>query len=112
MTRQKTLNLSEYFKSFELVERAQDHFKKMLNITLEAGLSQRKLVELGRIISRVASANMVLHLGESGFKNELIESCIDILKQEVKSLVCSFQEHSQVSPFIDYKEGSEWLQCS
>ncbi len=112
MTRQKTLNLSEYFKSFELVERAQDHFKKMLNITLEAGLSQRKLVDLGRIISRVASANMVLHLGESGFKNELIESCIDILKQEVKSLVYSFQEHSEVSPFIDYKEGSQWLQFS
>ena len=109
MSRKKIMNLYQFFQEFELTQNSYDRFKNEVNITLETGISQRKLVDLGRIISRVISANMVISMSNKGFRKDLVEKCIDSLRQDVKSLVCTYGVHSDVDPTIDYNQESKWV---
>jgi hypothetical protein len=75
-------------------------------------LPQRKIVDLGKIISRVVSANLVFDLGGKGFRPDLISSSLETLKHDISMLVSSFAFETKVAPIEDYKEGSSWLAFS
>jgi len=109
MGRKKTPNLAEFFKDYNLTQHAIGHFKSLLNFEVESGISQRKNVDLGKIISRVISANHVVNLGAKGFRPDLIRDSIDGIKHEIATLLCSFNKHSGVDPIVDYKDNSFWL---
>ncbi|MEE9373756.1 MAG: acyl-CoA dehydrogenase family protein [Saprospiraceae bacterium] len=109
MTRMKVQNLYEYLSSNSLTEVAIDHFKNVLSFTIDNSLSQRKMVDLGRIISRVVSANMVFNLGISGFRKDLIGDCLEHLKHDVLGLVSTYKNHTSIKPIADYKANSGWL---
>ncbi len=112
MNRHKTMNLAAFLKDFKLTNNVADHFKSMLNFTVDLKMKQRKSVDLGKIISRVVSANLVEDLGIKGFRQDLIKNSIETMKQEISMLVSSYLFQTRVSPIEDYKDTSSWLSFS
>lgn len=109
MPRKKTTNVFDFLADYESTSLSADYFKSLLNFNITDKLSQRKMVDLGKIISKVVSANYVVKMGISGFRPDLIQDCIVTVKQEVAMLVSSFHFKTNVSPVEQYNEDSSWL---
>lgn len=109
MGRKKITNLSEYFKSSSLTQHAADYFKSILNFKVDMNLQQRKLVDLGKIISRMISANHVVNIESKGFRSDLVKDSLENIKHEITMLVSSYKFQTNVSPIEEYKESSFWL---
>jgi len=107
MKSMKGTNLYDFFKGY--AERVSDHIHEMVNFDLDFKLPQRKLVELGQVISRIASMNLVLHLGDKGFRKDLIDNAMIVLKQEVSSLLNSFNSPNCTQVVVDYEDNSQWF---
>jgi hypothetical protein len=89
--------------------RAADRVKELVNFDLNNGFSQRKLVKLGQVISRIVSMDLVLYLEEKGFRKDLIENTITVLKQDISTLLNTFHFDNNSKVIIDYDENSNWL---
>jgi len=109
MGRQKSMNLFIFLKNYNLTKNAADFFKSFIDFKIELKMPQRKSVDLGKIISRVISANQVVDLGAKGFRMDLINDSIESIKQEVSMLVSSYKFQIKTSPLVDYKQNSNWL---
>lgn len=109
MTRQKTMNLSAFLMNFKLTKNVADHFKSILNFKIDLNNTQRKNVDLGKIISRIISANLVAELGIKGFRQDLIKNSIETIKHEISMLVSSYKFETKVSPIEEYHDTSNWL---
>ena len=73
-----------------------------------AGEGLRKLVDLGKMLSRVISMEMTIELGERGFRSDLIANCLSELKQDVESTLATYR--SELTSVVeDYVVGSSWL---
>lgn len=110
MKKQKQPHLFDFLKDFKLTSNAAPHFKDSLSFTIDNAAAQRKLVDLGKILGRIISIGYVLDLGEKGFRKDLIDNCISIVKQEISALVSSFKFDNSVKVVEDYSEESSWLQ--
>lgn len=110
MKRKKELNLFKFLEDFDLTTKSAAYFKKELNFTMDINSSQRKLVDLGKIIGRIVSAQFVLDMGESGFRKDLINNCIRVLHQDISNLMNSFNFDNEIKSVEGYSEGSSWLQ--
>lgn len=108
MNRLKETNLFRYLKSSELASRAAAWMRDSLDFSLKSGLSQRKKVDLGRILGRLISVQMVMNLADRGFRNDLVENCLGIMKRRIQSLLGSFADSQQIQLIEDYEEGSTW----
>jgi hypothetical protein len=108
MKRKKEMNIFNFLKEYNLTEKACSYFKKDIDFTLMAGLSQRKMIDLGKVFSRIIASNFVLGMGEKGFRNDLVTNCIDIIRVEVSTLISSFHAENLVIPVAEYKEKSWW----
>jgi len=109
MKKQKQLNLFDYLKEFKLTSEACQYFKKDLNFTINTSLSQRKLVDLGKILARIVCIGYVLQLQEKGFRKDLVDNCIITVQQELSALFNSFHFDNTVQVIEDYSEDSSWL---
>jgi alkylation response protein AidB-like acyl-CoA dehydrogenase len=109
MKKQKQLHLFDFLKELSLTSEACLHFKKELSFTLDQILSQRKLVDLGKVIARIICISYVLDLGKKGFRNDLLQNCIDTMKQELAVLISSFKFDNAVQVVEGYAEQSSWL---
>lgn len=109
MIRKKTLNLSDFLKDYELTKNVADRFKSILNFTVDTKMQQRKNVDLGKILSMLISADMVLQLSTQGFRKDLVEECLQTIKHDILMLVSSYKFQTIVSPIEDYKDKSAWL---
>jgi len=83
--------------------------KEMLDFDLDINLSQRKMVELGQILGRIVSFEMVINLGENGYRSDLIANGLVFLKQEITSLFQNFNFSNKVQVVEEYKESSNWM---
>ena len=81
----------------------------MVNFDLETPFAQRKLVEFGQVISRIVSMDLVLYLEEKGFRKDLIDNALVVLKQEISTLLNTFQFANNAVVIADYNENSFWL---
>ena len=104
----KESNLYQYLNSYNLTSKATDYLKDMLNFNLNFELPQRKMVELGQAISRIISMDMVIGLGEKGFRSDMIENSISTLKKEITALMGHFNFTDQANLVEDYQENSCW----
>lgn len=108
MRKKKDSNLFDYLKSLEVTIDACEYFKKDLNFNIASNLSQRKLVDLGRIIARIVNIGYVLELQNKGFRKDLIDNCITMVQQEVSGLFSSFHFDNSVKIIEDYEMDSSW----
>ncbi len=108
MKQAKETNLFRFLKDFSLTGKSVEHFKDLLNFNLDMQLPQRKLVELGKVLSRVVSMEMVIDLGLKGFNPGLISNSITMMKQELNNLMVSFSITNSTLVMADYKDDSHW----
>jgi alkylation response protein AidB-like acyl-CoA dehydrogenase len=109
MSRKKEMNLSAFLKNYELTNKVADRFRATLDFSIDLNWPQRKIVDLGKIISRVISANHVATLGANGFRTDLIRDSIESMQHEVAMLVGSLKFQTAVVPVEEYKDNSNWL---
>ncbi len=104
----KETNLYTFLKSHNLTKRAAKPLKTALNFSIDPQMSQRKYVELGKALSRIASLDLVLQLGELGFRKDLIVNADSILQQEISQLMAQFNFNQTALVVEDYNENSDW----
>ena len=100
----KENNLFSYLNGFDLTHRASGLLKNMIDFELNTSLSQRKLVELGYVISRIVAMDLVLKLGERGFSRELIDGSLENLQQEIATLLTNYSAKNSTE-LIDPDQG-------
>ncbi|MET4142339.1 acyl-CoA dehydrogenase [Pedobacter sp. UYP1] len=109
MKKQKESNLFDFLATLKQTAEACHYFKQELSFTLNSALSQRKLFDLGKVIGRIVSLGYVLDLELKGFRKDLIDNCIMNVKQEVRTLICSFTFDNSSQVIEDYKAESSWF---
>lgn len=109
MTRAKNNNLISFLKGYAPTLNSADLFKSQLDFTIDKNLPQRKLVDLGKVISRVVSSGYLMNIEEKGFRKDLINEAIQHIKLEVNTLVSSFSYNIKSNPIEDYHDDSSWL---
>ncbi|MEE4253412.1 MAG: acyl-CoA dehydrogenase [Desulfuromusa sp.] len=111
MQRSKQQNLYQFLSQHDLTKHAADRLKKIFDFNLEQQLSQRKLTELGSIISRVVAMNMVLKLAITGFNKSLIEDCLKNIYQEISLLMGGFTTKNSTNFTENYAKEGSWFDC-
>lgn len=106
----KEKSLYRFLKGF--ATRAADRIKEVVSFDPDIGSPQRKLVEFGQIISRIVSMDLVLYLEEKGFRKDLIENSLIVLKQDISALLNTFHFENSTRVVIEYEEDSYWLDFS
>ena len=108
MKQSKEPNLYQFLKNFNLTGKSAEYVKKLISFELDLQLPQRKLAELGKVVSRIISMEMVIDIGMKGFHPELIANSLMMLKQELASLVSSYTHINKTDVKVDYSENSNW----
>jgi alkylation response protein AidB-like acyl-CoA dehydrogenase len=108
MKQAKETNLYRFLKNFDLTGNSAEHLKEMVNFDLDLQLPQRKLVELGKVLGRIISMEMVIDIGNRGFHQDMIRNTIDMLKQELSSRINSWSFNTKAMVSVDYVEKSHW----
>jgi hypothetical protein len=108
MKQAKESNLFQFLKNYSLTGKSAEHSKEILNFNLDTQLPQRKLVELGKVLSRIVSMEMVIDLGLKGFNPELIANSITMMKQELNNLMSSYSFSNTTLVLADYRDDSHW----
>jgi alkylation response protein AidB-like acyl-CoA dehydrogenase len=109
MKKAKESNLFQFLKGFDLTSKSASSFKKLIDFELDTNMPQRKMVELGQVLGRIVSFEMVINLGEKGFRSDLIHNGLSMLNQEITSLMSSFKHENATFVVEDYQEDSSWL---
>lgn len=92
----KERNLFRYLNSFDLTHRASGLLRELIDFEIDLSLPQRKLAELGKIISRIVAVDLVLKLGERGFERAWIDNSLTCLQQELSGFLttCGFENQA------------------
>ena len=103
----KETKLYNYLKTYTpaIVERLRD----VTSFELDMQLAQRKLVELGQVVSRIYSMQLVSEMAEKGFHKDLIENALDILRQDIASLINNLRFENKTLVVENYGEKSYWF---
>ena len=109
MRQMKEKNLQTYLEDHELTSRAVEYFNDTLSFEVDQSLPQRKLVELGRVLGRVVTMELVIELGDRGFRSDLISNCLQVFQKNVEGLLTTYHRSEPTSVIEDYMEGSAWL---
>jgi len=108
MKNARETNFFQFLKGYSLTLRSADHLKELLNFDVFAQTSQRKLVDLGKVISRLVSMEYVLKMGDLGFHSDLITNAIAMLKQEITTMVSSYSFTNATLVVERYEEKGSW----
>ena len=109
MKQTKQFNVYQFFKSYTLTTNAVDYLKSLLDFEVNIHIPQRKLVELGSVISRVIAMEYVIELGNKGFRTDMITNALMMLKQEVTSMVSTYSFSNTTQVITDYEENASWF---
>ena len=108
MKRSKESNLYQFLKGYDLTQEAADYVKDLVNFKLNFQIHQRKLVGLGKAISRIISMDQVLNLAHKGYRIDLIEGGISMLQQDISELMAGFTFKDKSVLADGYQENSSW----
>ena len=110
MKRAKEKNLSNYLSEYEMTSRAAKRFSGALDFEVDYQMPQRKLVDLGRAIGRVVSMDLVIELGDRGFRGDLVSGSLKVLKQDAEAILTTYKQNGVAGVVEDYVEDSSWLE--
>lgn len=109
MRKMKERNLRSFLEGHELTARAIDYFSGALDFEVDQSLPQRKRVDLGRVLGRIVTMELVIELGDRGFRSDLISNCLQAFQEKVDRLLASYRRPQTPSVIDDYVDGSAWL---
>lgn len=103
----KEMKLYNYLKIYapSIVDRLRD----LTSFELDMQLAQRKLVEFGQVVSRIYAMELVSEMATKGFRNDLAENALDVLRQEVASLIHNFRFENKTLVVENYGDKSYWF---
>ncbi len=110
MKKTRETNLFRFLSDFDLTRKSSDKLRKLLDFELNLNMPQRKLVELGQVLGRLVSAEMVINLGEKGFRSDLTQNALELLDQEITALMGSFGFENRSQLVESYQTGSNWFE--
>ncbi len=109
MRKKKVNNLFDFFKGYSLSEKSAGYLRDSLDFEVDFKMPQRKMVELGRAVSRVVTMNMTIDLGAGGFNQEMISNGLKVLQQEIHTIIASFNYRPEPIVVEEYQSDSNWL---
>lgn len=83
-----------------LTSLAADRLRGRLDFSLASAMPQRKLVELGQVVSRIVALNLVVRLGERGFDPKRLETSLATLEQDIFVQLAAYR-HAHQTPRIE-----------
>jgi alkylation response protein AidB-like acyl-CoA dehydrogenase len=102
-------NLFGFLRQYRHTEHATRDLEDMLQFNLVTPMTQRKLVELGKVMSRVVSLEMVSTLSDMGFRQDLIDNTTIEIRHEIAGLLGSFRNTDNPQIVDDYAGRSSWF---
>jgi alkylation response protein AidB-like acyl-CoA dehydrogenase len=105
-------SLAAFLPRHELTSRAAGRFAKLIDFRVEGGLPQRRLVDLGRILARVAAADILMGLGEAGYDARLVENAIAAVAAEAAALASGYAGGGPLGVVEDYGSLPSWQDCA
>ena len=108
MKNAKETGLYLYLQGHRLTVNAANYLKELLSFEIDVQMPQRKLVELGRVMSRIVSMDLVLKMGDAGFRSDLIDNAVSMLRQEITTLTSHFSYQQSTLVVADYQVDSLW----
>ncbi len=109
MKEKKETNFYSFLSRFELTSQSVVHFSQYLRFDVASNFSQRKRVDLGKIIARLICMDYVLELQGRGFHKQLIDNSLFKIQMDVAHLTLNFKQESQASSIVEYRESSNWV---
>lgn len=103
----KNKNLYHFLKTY--TSRVASSIHEMVNFEIQLPVSQRKLVDLGKAISRIVAMDHVIYLQEKGFRKDMIENALIVLKHEVSFLINTYKFANTANIVAEYEENSSWF---
>ena len=91
MRRLKQVDLGAFLRTEPLTARAASTFGDALSFDVDWQMPQRKLVDLGRAISRIVTMEMTIEMGERGFSADLVHNMLEETRAEVRSLLETYR---------------------
>jgi alkylation response protein AidB-like acyl-CoA dehydrogenase len=108
MKKTKESNLYKFLKDFKLTSKSSAPLKTLLDFRLDTDMPQRKLVELGKVLGRLVSSEMVIRIGEKGFRKDLVENGLAMLNHEITGLMGKFMHNNKTRLIEEYLIDSSW----
>ncbi|MDH6251566.1 alkylation response protein AidB-like acyl-CoA dehydrogenase [Chryseobacterium sp. H1D6B] len=108
MRKKKTENFGTYLAQDDKTREAVKLYNKELDFTINNPLSQRKMIDLGKIIARIITINDLLELNASGFDQELTDNSIQMVRHEIGVLLSSISHHQNLNALNDISDKSDW----
>ena len=108
MRRIKETNLGAYLRTEPLTARAAETFGDSLSFDVDWSMPQRKLVDLGRAISRIVTMEMTIELGERGHPAELVRGMLEETRAEVRGILETVR-HGGLTALVDDAGAPGWL---
>lgn len=102
-------NLLQWLKNSGLTAAASQQLKHLFDFSPDFAMPQRKQAELGRVISRVVSLNLVLELEKRGFDQDLVVTTRNCLTREVSRGMSGFDSTGSSRQRDPDQELPNWL---
>lgn len=107
MRRLKQVDLGAYLRTEPLTARAAEMFGDSLSFDIDWKMPQRKLVDLGKAISRIVTMEMTIEMGERGFSADLVRNMLDETRAEVRSLLETYR--GGLTSLVEDAGAPEWM---
>ena len=102
-------NLFGFLRHYRHTEHAACELEDLLQFNLITPLPQRKLMELGKVMSRIVAGEMVIALANSGFRPDLIDNALIEIRHEIAGLLGTFKMMASPAIVDDYQDRSSWF---
>ena len=108
MRRLKATDLGAFLRTEPLTARAAETFGDALSFDVDWSMPQRKLVDLGRAISRIVTMEMTIELGERGYSADLVRNMLDETRAEVRALLTTYRAGG-LTALVEEAGAPDWL---
>jgi len=109
MKKKKTTHLASYLALNPCTENAAKIYQSVFDFTMDTSLSQRKMIDFGKIIARVVTVNDLLDLNNAGFNQGITDNTIELVRQDIVSLLASMNHHKGTLAQEDMTTKTDWM---
>ena len=107
MRRLKQADLGTYLRTEPLTSRAAETLGDALSFDVDWSMPQRKLVDLGRAISRLVTMEVTIELGERGHPAELVRAMLEEMRTEVRSILETYRSRG-LTALVEDMGAPDW----
>jgi hypothetical protein len=104
-------SLSALLSLHDLTRPAARRFAELLGFALSGDQTQRRSVDIGRILARVVATGLLEKLGAAGYEPALVAGAIEVLRSEVAGIAALVAGDKGVRLVEEYPASPPWQDC-